>query len=37
MAQAAHDLHIPEGTVKSREHYALRNLRAILAEMGEEP
>ncbi|NQD42767.1 sigma-70 family RNA polymerase sigma factor [Glutamicibacter halophytocola] len=37
VAQAAHDLHIPEGTVKSREHYALRNLRGILAEMGEEP
>ncbi|MUL85102.1 MULTISPECIES: sigma-70 family RNA polymerase sigma factor [unclassified Mycolicibacterium] len=30
----ADDLGIPEGTVKSRLHYALRRLRLILAEMG---
>lgn len=34
MAQIAEDLQIPEGTVKSRMHYALRALRLILQEMG---
>ncbi|TQF74670.1 sigma-70 family RNA polymerase sigma factor [Rhodococcus spelaei] len=32
--QIADDLEIPEGTVKSRMHYALRALRLILQEMG---
>jgi len=36
VAQAAHDLQIPEGTVKSRAYYALRSLRGILVEMGVE-
>ncbi len=31
---AAEHLGIPEGTVKSRTHYALRALRLVLAEMG---
>lgn len=31
---AAERLGIPEGTVKSRSHYALRALRLVLAEMG---
>ena len=34
MAEAARDLGIPEGTVKSRTHYALRALRLALQEMG---
>ena len=34
VAQAAHRLGIPEGTVKSRTHYALRALRMALQEMG---
>ncbi|MDI3314666.1 MAG: sigma-70 family RNA polymerase sigma factor [Mycobacterium sp.] len=33
-AQVAADLQIPEGTVKSRLHYALRALRLTLQEMG---
>jgi RNA polymerase sigma-70 factor (ECF subfamily) len=34
IAQAADRLGIPEGTVKSRTHYALRALRLALQEMG---
>jgi RNA polymerase sigma-70 factor, ECF subfamily len=34
VAQAAQRLGIPEGTVKSRTHYALRALRLTLQEMG---
>src|SRR5215203_78392 len=34
VAQAAQRLGIPEGTVKSRTHYALRALRLALQEMG---
>ena len=34
VAQAAHRLGVPEGTVKSRTHYALRALRLALQEMG---
>ena len=34
VADAADDLGIPEGTVKSRTHYALRALRLVLQEMG---
>lgn len=34
VAEAARHLGIPEGTVKSRTHYALRSLRLILQEMG---
>ena len=34
VSQAAHRLGIPEGTVKSRTHYALRALRLALQEMG---
>ncbi|WP_404289412.1 sigma-70 family RNA polymerase sigma factor [Glutamicibacter arilaitensis] len=34
VAQAAQDLGIPEGTVKSRAYYAMRSLRGILEEMG---
>lgn len=37
VAQAAHHLGVPEGTVKSRTHYALRALRLALEEMGETP
>lgn len=33
-AQIAADLHVPEGTVKSRLHYAVRMLRLTLQEMG---
>lgn len=33
-AQIAADLHIPEGTVKSRLYYAVRMLRLTLQEMG---
>lgn len=33
-AEAAHTLQIPDGTVKSRTHYALRALRLALQEMG---
>jgi RNA polymerase sigma-70 factor (ECF subfamily) len=35
VAQAAARLRVPEGTVKSRTHYALRALRLALEEMGE--
>ena len=34
VAEAARRLRIPEGTVKSRTHYALRALRLALQEMG---
>ncbi len=34
VAQAALNLGVPEGTVKSRTHYALRALRLALEEMG---
>lgn len=34
VAEAAHELGIPAGTVKSRTHYALRSLRLVLQEMG---
>ena len=34
VAEAAERLGIPEGTVKSRAHYALRALRVVLDEMG---
>jgi len=34
IAQIADDLQIPEGTVKSRLHYALHALRLTLQEMG---
>lgn len=34
VAEAARQLGIPEGTVKSRTHYALRSLRLVLQEMG---
>ncbi|MCA1783082.1 MAG: sigma-70 family RNA polymerase sigma factor [Dermatophilaceae bacterium] len=34
VAQAAHRLGVPEGTVKSRTHYALRALRLALQEIG---
>ena len=34
VAEAAHTLHIPPGTVKSRTYYALRALRLALEEMG---
>ena len=34
VAQAAQDLGIPQGTVKSRAYYAMRSLRGILEEMG---
>jgi len=33
-AQIAHDLHIPEGTVKMRLHQAVRALQRRLQEMG---
>ena len=33
-SEAAHVLGIPDGTVKSRAHYALRALRLALQEMG---
>jgi RNA polymerase sigma-70 factor (ECF subfamily) len=36
-AQIAADLRIPDGTVKSRLHYALRALRLALGEMGFTP
>ncbi len=36
VAEAAIQLGIPEGTVKSRTHYALRALRLVLDEMGVE-
>jgi len=34
VAEAAARLGVPEGTVKSRAYYAVRNLRAVLDEMG---
>lgn len=34
VAEAAQELGIPPGTVKSRTHYALRSLRLVLEEMG---
>jgi RNA polymerase sigma-70 factor (ECF subfamily) len=34
VAEASHRLGVPEGTVKSRTHYALRALRLALEEMG---
>lgn len=34
VAEAAEELGIPAGTVKSRTHYALRSLRLVLQEMG---
>ena len=34
VAEASHRLGIPEGTVKSRTHYALRALRLALEELG---
>ncbi|NTW41952.1 MAG: sigma-70 family RNA polymerase sigma factor [Cellulomonadaceae bacterium] len=34
VAEAARRLGIPEGTVKSRTHYALRSLKLVLDEMG---
>ena len=34
VAEAARRIGIPEGTVKSRTHYALRALRLALEEMG---
>ena len=34
VAEAARQLGVPEGTVKSRTHYALRALRLALEEMG---
>jgi RNA polymerase sigma-70 factor (ECF subfamily) len=37
VAEAARRLDIPEGTVKSRTHYALRALRLALEEMGVGP
>jgi RNA polymerase sigma-70 factor, ECF subfamily len=36
VAEVSRMLDIPEGTVKSRTHYALRALRAVLASSGEE-
>jgi RNA polymerase sigma-70 factor, ECF subfamily len=33
-AQIAQDLHVPEGTVKSRVHSAVRALRVAFNEMG---
>jgi RNA polymerase sigma-70 factor (ECF subfamily) len=33
-AQIAHDLHIPEGTVKMKLHYTVRALQRRLQEMG---
>jgi len=37
VAEAAHELHIPAGTVKSRTYYALRALRLTLEERGLTP
>lgn len=37
VAEAAQALSIPEGTVKSRTHYALKALRLALEEMGVTP
>jgi RNA polymerase sigma-70 factor (ECF subfamily) len=34
VAEAAHKLGLPVGTVRSRAHYGLRSLRAALDEMG---
>jgi RNA polymerase sigma-70 factor (ECF subfamily) len=37
VSEAAADLGVPPGTVKSRTHYALRSLRLVLTEMGVTP
>ena len=37
VAEAAVRLGVPEGTVKSRAHYALRSLKLALEEMGVTP
>jgi RNA polymerase sigma-70 factor, ECF subfamily len=37
IAATAAELHVPEGTVKSRAFYAVRSLRSILDEMGVRP
>jgi RNA polymerase sigma-70 factor (ECF subfamily) len=37
VAEAADHLGVPQGTVKSRTHYALRALRAVLVDMGVTP
>lgn len=34
VAEAARELRVPQGTVKSRTHYALRSLKLVLEEMG---
>lgn len=34
VAEAAETLHIPEGTIKSRTHYALRALRQAIDDLG---
>ena len=37
VSEAAHELGVPEGTVKSRTHYALQALRIALQERGVTP